>query len=69
MSRLSYLIQNKNITPEIFSQPLLQFFLQSWSDQLLTLALDTSMLLNKFCLIEVTLLWSGRSITVAQKVI
>lgn len=69
MSRLSYFIHNENITPEIFYQPLLQFFLQSWSGQPLTLALDTSMLWDQFCLIEVTLLWGGRSITVSQKVI
>ena len=65
MARLSYFINNDNITPEIFYQPLLQFFLQSWSGQPLTLALDTSMLWEEFCLIEVSLLWCGRSITVA----
>lgn len=69
MARLSYFINNENITSEIFYQPLLQFFLQSWSGQPLTLALDTSMLWQEFCLIEVSLLWGGRSITVAQKVI
>ncbi len=33
------------------------------------LALDTSMLWDKFCLVEVSLIWGGRSITLAQLVI
>ena len=68
MARLSYFIHNDKITPDIFYQPLLKFFLQSWSGQPLTLALDTSMLWDQFCLIEVSLVWGGRSITVAQRV-
>ena len=69
MARLSYFIHNDKITSDIFYQPLLKFFLQSWSGQSLTLALDTSMLWDKFCLIEVSLIWGGRSLTVAQRVI
>ena len=69
MARLSYFIHNQNISSDIFYQPLLQFFLHSWNGLPLTLVLDTSMLWQQFCLIEVSLIWGGRSITVAQKVI
>lgn len=44
-------------------------YIKNTYGQALTLALDTSMLCDQFCLIEVTVLWGGRSITVAQKVI
>jgi len=69
MARLSYFLLNQKITPSIFYQPLLQFFLQSWNHQPILLVLDTSVLWDQFCLIEVSFVWGGRSFCVAQKVI
>lgn len=69
MARLSYFLLNPNITPSIFYQPLLQFFLQSWHHQPILLVLDTSVLWDQFCLIEVSFVWGGRSFCLAQKVI
>lgn len=69
MARLSYFLLNPNISPSVFYLPLLQFFLQSWHSQPIVLALDTSVLWDKFCLIEVSFAWGGRSFCLAQKVI
>jgi hypothetical protein len=69
MSRLSYFVHNPNITASFFYGPLVRRFLRPWEGEDLTLTLDTSMLWDKYCLIEVCLVWGGRSIALAQKVI
>lgn len=69
LERLSYFVHNEHITAERFYVPLLRQALQAFQGQAVTLALDTSMLWNQFCLIEVCLLWGGRSFTLAQSVI
>jgi hypothetical protein len=62
LERLSYFIHNQAIRAETFYAPVLQHLLQDWVGQAMTLVLDTSMLWDKYCLIEVTLAWGGRSI-------
>lgn len=69
MERLSYFIHNPRVTPEVFYAPLLKQFLKAWSGMPMILTLDTSMLWNQYCLIEVCLAWGGRSFPLAQKVI
>lgn len=69
MERLSYLVHNEHITAERFYHPLLEQVLQSFAGEALTLTLDTSILWDQFCLIEICLAWGGRSITLAQNVI
>ena len=69
MARLSYFVHNPRITSSLFYGPLVRQFLQPWAGQDLKLTLDTSMLWDEYCLIEVCLVWGGRSITLAQKVI
>lgn len=69
MSRLSYLLHNPAMSAERFYQPLLQWVLQGWADSALTLTLDTSVLWDQFCLVEVCLAWGGRSLTLAQQVL
>lgn len=49
--------------------PLLHQFLQAFAGSELRLTLDTSMLWNQFCLVEVCLVWGGGSITLAQVVL
>jgi hypothetical protein len=66
--RLSYFIQNPKITSETFYTPLLVQFLQAWAGMAMILTLDTSMLWDEYCLIEVCLAWGGRSFPLAQKV-
>jgi Transposase DDE domain len=68
LERLSYFVHNPKITAETFYVPLLQQFLKAWEGMSMTLTLDTSMLWDEYCLIEVCLAWGGRSIPLAQKV-
>lgn len=69
LERLSYFIHNQAIHAETFYAPVVQHLLQNWAGQAMTLVLDTSMLWDKYCLIEVTLAWGGRSIVLAQTVL
>lgn len=68
LERLSYFVNNPKITPETFYHPLLCQFLLAWEGMDVLLTLDTSVFWNAFCLIEVCLVWGGRSFPLAQKV-
>ncbi len=67
-SRLSYFVHNPKINAQTFYVPLLKQFLKAWAGMAMTLTLDTSMLWDEYCLIEVCLAWGGRSFPLAQKV-
>jgi hypothetical protein len=69
LERLQYLLENPHISAERFYQPLLQRVLAAFAHTTVTLALDTSVLWNQYCLVEVSLIWGGRSLTVAQTVL
>ena len=69
MGRLSYLVNNEAISAARFYEPLLRHTVQALAGESIILTLDTSMLWDRFCLIEVCLAWGGRSITLAQTVI
>jgi Transposase DDE domain len=69
MERLSYFVHNPKINAETFYVPLLQQFLKAWQAQPMTLTLDTSVLWDQYCLIEVCLIWGGRSIPLGQTVL
>ncbi|GAB4440352.1 MAG: IS4 family transposase [Cyanobacteria bacterium J069] len=69
MERLNYFVHNPQITAETFYVPLLQQFLSAWEGMAMTLTLDTSVLWDEYCLIEVCLIWGGRSIPLGQAVL
>jgi Transposase DDE domain len=69
MERLNYFVHNPNINAETFYVPLLRQFLQAWEGTAMTLTLDTSVLWDQYCLIEVCLIWGGRSIPLGQTVL
>ena len=69
MERLNYFVHNPQITAETFYIPLLKHFLQAFAGTVLELTLDTSMLWDQFCLVEICLIWGGRSISLAQVVL
>ena len=69
LERLAYLLHNDDISPERFYVPLLQAMLQGFEETAVILVLDTSMLWDQFCLIEVCLAWGGRSLPLAQVVL
>lgn len=68
MGRLSYFVNNPRIDAETFYHPLLRHFLSAWEGMDVTLTLDTSVFWNEYCLIELCLVWGGRSFPLAQKV-
>ena len=68
MERLNYFVNNPQITPETFYHPVLRSFLSAWDGMEVLLTLDTSVFWNAYCLIEVCLVWGGRSFALAQKV-
>jgi hypothetical protein len=69
LERLNYLLHNPAIDAATYYEPLLQHLLQAWAGQAMTLVLDTSMLWDQYCLIEVCLAWGGRSIVLAQSLL
>ena len=69
MGRLSYFLHNPQITAERYYEPILGHLLSTFAGEAMLLTLDTSMLWDQFCLIEVCLAWGGRSFTLAQVVL
>ncbi len=69
MERLSYFVHNDQINAERFYEPMLRHLLATLAGESVLVTLDTSMLWDQFCLIEVCLVWGGRSFTLAQVVL
>lgn len=69
MGRLSYFLHNEQITAQRYYEPLLQQALSAFAGEAILLTLDTSMLWDQFCLVEVCFVWGGRSFTLAQVVL
>jgi len=69
MERLNYFVHNAHINAETFYVPLLKQFLKAWEGMTMRLTLDTSVLWDQYCLIEVCLVWGGRSVVLAQQVL
>lgn len=69
MGRLSYFLHNGQITAERYYEPMLRQALSAFAGEAILLTLDTSMLWDQFCLIEVCFVWGGRSFTLAQVVL
>lgn len=69
LERLSYFLHNQQISAEQFYEPMLRHVLAAFAGERVLLTLDTSMLWDQFCLIEVCFVWGGRSFTLAQVVI
>jgi hypothetical protein len=69
MEQLTYFVHNEHICAQTFYAPLLKQFLQAFAGEALELTLDTSILWDQFCLVEVCLIWGGRSISLSQVVL
>jgi hypothetical protein len=69
LERLSYFLHNQQISAERFYVPLLRYVLAAFAGEPVLLTLDTSLLWDQFCLIEVCFVWGGRSFTLAQAVL
>ena len=62
-------LSNAKIDPVSIYGPLITSALQTWGEHRLVLALDTSVLFEKFCLIRVAVLFRGRSVPLHSTVI
>ncbi len=69
LERLSYFLHNQHISAERFYEPMLRHVLSAFVGETVLLTLDTSMLWEQFCLVEVCFVWGGRSFTLAQTVL
>lgn len=67
--RFSRWIHNPRINPQRLYSPLIQAALKGWEEPILALSLDTSMLWNQYCLIRVAVVYRGRAVPVAWRVL
>ena len=67
--RFSRWLHNPRINVHRLYSPLIQFALSGWESDEIYLSLDTSMLWNRYCLIRVAVVYRGRAVPVAWRVI
>ena len=67
--RFSRWLHNPRINVQRLYSPLIQAALKGWKEELLYLSLDTSMLWNQYCLIRVAVVYRGRAVPVAWRVL
>ena len=60
---------NKRICVHELYRPLIRQALSEWGENLLYLALDTSMLWNKYCIIRISIVYRGRAVPLVWAVI
>ena len=62
-------LDNKRIKVHKLYGPLIQQALSEWGEQILYLALDTSMLWGKYCIIRISVVYRGRAVPLVWKVL
>ena len=67
--RIRRWLGNPAIDPISIYGPLITRALQDWGDQPLVVALDTSVLFERFCLIRIAVLFRGRAVPLVTRVI
>jgi len=67
--RFARWLNNPRIEVHSLYAPLIQKALTCWGEHLLYLALDTSVLFNRYCLIRLALVYRGRAVPLVWKVI
>ncbi|GAA5438243.1 hypothetical protein Daqu01_03388 [Deinococcus aquaticus] len=60
---------NKHLQPSLLYGEVITRALREWGQDTLVLALDTSVLFEKFCLIRVSVLFRGRAVPLVSRVI
>jgi hypothetical protein len=58
-------LENARIDVHALDGPLIQQALAEWGQQVLYLALATSMLWNTYCLVRISLVYRGRAVPIA----
>lgn len=67
--RFSRWLHNERIKVNDLYGPIIQSALEEWGETRLYLALDTSMLWDQFCLIQISIIYRGRAIPLVWKVL
>lgn len=67
--RFARWLHNERIKVNDLYGPIIQSALEEWGETRLYLALDTSMLWDQFCLIQISIVYRGRAIPLAWKVL
>lgn len=67
--RFSRWLHNPRLNPQRLYSPLIQGALKGWEEEVLYLSLDTSMLWNQYCLIRIAVVYRGRAVTIAWRVL
>jgi len=67
--RFTRWLENERIEVHALYGPLMQQVLAEWGNHLVYLALDTSTLWNTYCLVRISLVYRGRAIPIAWKVL
>ena len=67
--RFSRGLHNCRINPQRLYRPLIEAALKGWEEEVLYLSLDTFMLWNQYCLIRVAVVYRGRAVTVAWRIL
>lgn len=62
-------LHNDNIKPYVLYQPLIREALATWEHETITLALDTSLLWNRFVIVRLALIYRGRAVSVGWTVL
>ena len=62
-------LQNKRIEVHQLYGPLIQHALAEWGTNTLYLALDTSTLWERYCLVRISLIYRGRAVPIVWKVL
>ena len=69
LRRFRRFLDNDRIEVHALYAPLLMQALQGWDHKILYVALDTSMLWNSYCIVRLSLIYRGRAIPLAWKVL
>lgn len=67
--RFARWLANEAIDPSRLFAPLISQALRSWGEERITLALDTSLLFEHFCLIRLAVVYRGRAVPLVWRVI
>lgn len=67
--RFARWLSNEQVNEHQLYERLIRYALWTWSQPRLVLALDTSMLWNRYCLVRIALIYRGRAIPIVWKVL
>ena len=62
-------LQNPRIEVQALYAPLIQLALAEWGNHTLYLALDTTMLWNRYCIVRIAILYRGRAVPLVWQVL